>query len=318
MKLISENIKLAKTPILMGVFAASLALSFPVQAQSDVSNRLNRIEREIDTLSRTIYKGETPPAGSLAGMMDSRYQANIEVRLNSIEEQMRNLTGQVEEATYKAEQNEATLKRQINDMEMRLNALEGNNALPTNADSGSSVMINADATPNDLSQTNLPQPSDDTYYDSDGSASVDTSAPTAAANNVSVASASADATTSYESAYSQLKAGNNAAAQQAFQNFLLAYPDDQLAPNARYWLGETYYVQNNYEDAAKAFAEAYKKSPKGPKAADNLLKLGLSLSGMGRNDDACVALQQLEKEFGPTRSALVRRGEQEREKLSCS
>ena len=70
MKLISENIKLAKTPILMGVFAASLALSFPVQAQSDVSNRLNRIEREIDTLSRTIYKGETPPAGSLAGMMD--------------------------------------------------------------------------------------------------------------------------------------------------------------------------------------------------------------------------------------------------------
>ncbi|MAQ70777.1 MAG: tol-pal system protein YbgF [Alphaproteobacteria bacterium] len=310
--------KFAKTPILMGVFVASLALSIPVHAQSDVNNRLNRIEREIDTLSRTIYKGETPPAGSLAGMMDSRYQANIEVRLNSIEEQMRNLTGQVEEATYKAEQNEATLKRQINDMEMRLNALEGNNTLPNNVENGSSVMINPDATPNDPMQTNLPQPSDDAYYDSDGSSSIDSTIPNAASNNVSVASASADATTSYEAAYSQLKAGNNEAAQQAFQNFLIAYPDDQLAANARYWLGETYYVQNNYEGAAKSFAEAYKKNPKGPKAADNLLKLGLSLSGMGRNEDACVALQQLEKEFGPTRSALVRRGEQEREKLSCS
>ncbi len=35
--------------------------------------------------------------------------------------------------------------------------------------------------------------------------------------------------------------------------FWKTYPQDALAPNALYWLGESHYVQRNYADAAEAF-----------------------------------------------------------------
>src|SRR3546814_19535879 len=49
-----------------------------------------------------------------------------------------------------------------------------------------------------------------------------------------------------------------------------------------YWLGETYYVRQRYQDAAVAFLEGYQKYPKSPKAADNLLKLGMALGPVGQ------------------------------------
>ena len=76
-------------------------------------------------------------------------------------------------------------------------------------------------------------------------------------------------------------------------------------------------MQNDFGQAARTFAEAYQKAPQGVKAADNLLKLGLSLAGLGRVDDACVSFEQLNKEFGGTSSAIIRRGEQESQKLGC-
>ena len=64
-----------------------------------------------------------------------------------------------------------------------------------------------------------------------------------------------------------------------------------LAGNAQYWLGETYYVRKDYENAATAFALGYQKYPKSAKAADDLLKLGMSLGNLGKKPDACTRLR---------------------------
>ena len=48
--------------------------------------------------------------------------------------------------------------------------------------------------------------------------------------------------------------------------FLEKHPQDDLASNAQYWLGETYYVRKNYQDAAFAFAEGYQRYPESRKA----------------------------------------------------
>ena len=50
-----------------------------------------------------------------------------------------------------------------------------------------------------------------------------------------------------------------------------------LASNAYYWLGETFYVQKNFQKAAISFAKGYQKFPKGNKAIDQLFKLALTL-----------------------------------------
>ncbi len=282
-----------------------IAPSVAVAQSGDVSNRLQRIEREIDTLSRSVYKGEAPPPGQqFSAGADAQFQANMEVRLNSIEEQLRNLTGQIEENRYKVEQIEKKLDMSLSDIDMRLNEQTPSSAQPNEGiiDTTSSVEINQPDVPQSQTVTVTPTQNPDAPYSPDEP----------------VATLPTDAATLYERAFADLKAGRNETAQTGFEQFLGVYSEDKLASNARYWLAETYYVRGNYDAAAKAFATAYQKDPKGSKAADNLLKLGLSLDALDRGKDACVALKQLDKAFGATGSAVVKRGEKEREKLSCS
>ena len=136
-----------------------------------------------------------------------------------------------------------------------------------------------------------------------------------AQGNLNAASNSAAAV--YENAFSMLKSGNHAQAETAFNAFLKAHPNHELVPNAQYWLGETYYVRGAFERAARQFAEGYQKYPKGPKAPDNLLKLGMSLAGMGNKADACVALSQLEGDNFRAAANVQRRARQEMASLGC-
>ncbi|MBP9868596.1 MAG: tetratricopeptide repeat protein, partial [Alphaproteobacteria bacterium] len=91
-----------------------------------------------------------------------------------------------------------------------------------------------------------------------------------------------------------------------------------LAANATYWLAECHYAQGQYDKAARIFAESYKKYPKGPKVADSLLKMGMSLGGLGKTKEACVTLQQLKKEFPSGQTTALRRAEQEMTRLGCA
>jgi tol-pal system protein YbgF len=90
-----------------------------------------------------------------------------------------------------------------------------------------------------------------------------------------------------------------------------------MAGNAEYWLGETFYARNKFTDAASAFAEGYKRFPKGPKAPDTLLKLAMSLGHANQKQNACIALAQLDRDF-PHQSATVKdRAGAEKKHLGC-
>src|SRR3546814_17175673 len=51
----------------------------------------------------------------------------------------------------------------------------------------------------------------------------------------------ADERGDYEVAFNALKAGQYAESAQLFQDFMRAHPSGAYAPNAYYWLGESYY-----------------------------------------------------------------------------
>ena len=86
------------------------------------------------------------------------------------------------------------------------------------------------------------------------------------------------ASAQYNAAFGLLKQADYPAAEEALKTFIAQHPKDPLAGSAQYWLGETYYARGRYAEAASAFAEGYKNYPKGTKAADDLLKLGMSLA----------------------------------------
>lgn len=284
--------RLAVVAIALSVIAAP----FPAFGQSDtreMQNRIQRLENEIQTLNREVYRGAPRPSGSAAPAagMGGTVAAEFEVRLQRLEAEMQGLTGRYEEAVFQVTQLREQLAKLQTDMEFRLNRLEqgsGAGALAPAA-GGSAPASTA------------------------SSGTAPTAEPAATTSNLPTGSVQE----MYDAAFNLIRRADYPAAEQAFARFLKAHPDSQLAGNAQYWLGETLYVRGKHQDAAVAFAEGFQKYPKGNKAPDSLLKLSLSLSALNQREDACVALRELQTRYKDAVEPIKRRAEAERSRLKC-
>lgn len=121
----------------------------------------------------------------------------------------------------------------------------------------------------------------------------------------------------YNYAFGLLRQGDYQGAEQGFLQFLKSYPNDLLAGNAQYWLGETYYVRQDYVNAAAAFDNGRKKYPHSNKGADNLIKLGMTLGNLGRNAEACQAFSLFGDAYPKAPPELKERVILQRKALGC-
>lgn len=121
----------------------------------------------------------------------------------------------------------------------------------------------------------------------------------------------------YRYAFGLLRQQKFPEAEAALRAFVKAHPDDALAGNAQYWLGETFYVRGNYDQASLAFTEGFQNYPDSPKAADNLLKLGMSLANLGKTDDACLTYDHLLSNFQGSSTVILDRARQEKKNRNC-
>lgn len=126
-----------------------------------------------------------------------------------------------------------------------------------------------------------------------------------------------DTRAAYEAAYSQMLQRDFASAESGFSAFLASYPQDPLAGNAQYWLGETYYVRGKYRQAADSFLKGYRKYRGSDKAPANLLKLGMSLHQLGQKDAACATFAELTEKFPRAPQHLKQRAASERQRSGC-
>ena len=106
-------------------------------------------------------------------------------------------------------------------------------------------------------------------------------------------------------------------AEAGFSTFISKYPDHSLAGSAQYWLGETFYAQNDYKRAAQSFLQGYKKYPKSRRAPDSLLKLGISLNRLGQAEQACAAYQAVSGEY-PKAVDARKRAQAEAKRAGCA
>jgi tol-pal system protein YbgF len=265
--------------------------------------------------------------------------AAYELRLQQLEAQMRQLTGQVEQQQFQIRTLQQQLEKNRQDLELRLSDLEGGHGNAAGAPASAAAAPAVVPPPASAGSLGAPtqiipaQPVPGSAAGAARPAPPPVGAPPAA---VTPGTAPSNAPTvgvlgqtqptpkppsaeaSYEQAYALLQGGDAAGAEAAFKQFLAAHPSDARAPNAAYWLGETYYARQQWQAAAVAFGDSYKKFHAGPKGADSLLKLGLSLGQLKQTADACTALAQLDRQY-PTASANVKRAAvQERARLKCA
>jgi tol-pal system protein YbgF len=256
--------------------------------------------------------------------------AQNEVRFQQVEQQMSQLTGQIEQLELKINDLAEKFDRMQKDTEFRLGELErrasgavagtmpAEGAAPTMADAGGAAATAVPAPPAQPTQPGVL-----------GTLSTDQmqslpQAPAGAAEQAAAAAANTvvlpgdNPSQQYEYATSLLQRGAYPEAELALRSFVAEHPNDPLAGNAQYWLGETFYVRSDFKSAAVAFAEGYQKYPKSAKAPDNLLKLGMSLGQTGRSKDACTAFRQLDKQFPEASQAIRDRAQRAKQRYNCT
>jgi tol-pal system protein YbgF len=111
----------------------------------------------------------------------------------------------------------------------------------------------------------------------------------------------------YKAAFAKIEANEYEAAAEAFKGFLDRHPDSDLAPNARYWLGESYYVLRDFEQALAEFNKVLQNHPDSRKAPAALLKIGYSFYELGEYDSAGQALERVRERFPESSEARLAR-----------
>jgi len=112
----------------------------------------------------------------------------------------------------------------------------------------------------------------------------------------------------YDAAFAALKDGRYAESARRFQSFLDQYPSSGLASNAYYWLGESYYVTQNYKIALQSFQTLLQRYPESQKAPDALLKVGYSQYELKQWDQAEATLNQVVQTYPDTTVAHLAQG----------
>ena len=109
----------------------------------------------------------------------------------------------------------------------------------------------------------------------------------------------------YQAAFELLKEQRYEQAAMAFKQFLVSYPNSQLADNAQYWLAESFYVTQKYDEALGEFEIVINKYPNSRKVPDALLKVGYCNYELERWNDARSALGRVQADYPDTTAARL-------------
>ncbi len=323
--------------LIVPALAALLAVSaFPAQAQFDnraLYDRIERLERDLQMMQGQVARGGgstviTSPAlggGSAVRPVDSSpmpagLAVRLDERVDELETMVRQLTGKVEEATFKSQQLNKQLERMQADIDLRFRDLQAGQGGAQPAAAGSSPLSMPGPGGNGGSSLTPPRGAD-----APGAAPGPQVLGTMSEKDMkkltpqqqAAVAAPKDPQAQYEDSYAAAQRGDFPTAERGFQDFLAKNPNHQLAGNASYWLGDIAYNRKDFDTAARTFLEAYKKYPKHNKAPDMIYKAGSAFGQLGKKKEACTALTILFHDHPGMPDRVKRAAQAEKQKYEC-
>jgi len=243
-------------------------------------------------------------------------------QIQQLQSQVQQLQGQVEELKHQLDEAKQRSKDQYIDLDSRIGRLEGhapggaaapppggsgarNDSPPPDIELGAGAGAGA-APPPQRADNDVPQRARPNVGELRDDERGDLSAPPPEAGAAPADAAGEQST--YDAAFAALKDGRYAESARRFQAFLDQYPNSGLAGNAYYWLGESYYVTQNYKIALKSFQTLLQRYPDSQKAPDALLKVGYSQYELKEWDQAEATLNQVVQMYPDTTVAHLAQG----------
>ena len=275
---------------------------------------------------------------------------DAEIRVQQLEEQLRQLNGRIEEMSFQLLQMQETIRKQQEDNEFRFQQLEKTGAgtpakapvkksetdaapaasgsddiakviqAPQGAETAPSANVPANdglgQPPKELGSIDFDQNGNPIGGTVDENAKIGSGPIPDAGTPQQTASLGSEAD-QYKAAYGHVLSGDYSTAEQEFTQYITRYPSSARAADANFWLGEALYSQGKYNEAAKTFLNAHQKYGSSEKAPEMLLKLGMSLAALDNTETACATLREVSKRYPKASRAVISKVASEQKRLSC-
>ncbi len=291
----------------------SLLAAAPALAQTGQDTRLDRLEKQLKEMRSIIFQGrETGQPVIVKPEGPDPAVTALQSRVDDMDQSIRRLSGQLELANHDADEARKAAQ-QSHDAVIEVRA-----QLQASNDRIQRLESQLTAQPQPQPQAAVEPPPQPVPRGADATARAQAQdrevlggPPTAAAGNPETAS--------YRNAIALQEQGDYAGASLAWQDYITRYGNGARGKEARYRLGESLYIQSDYGQAARAYAEALKGWPKTAWAPDATVKLSAALAQLGRRDEACSVVGEFDTRYGPTAPAAVKgRAKGVRVKAACT
>jgi tol-pal system protein YbgF len=319
-------------PRLMAAFVACVALAAPAQAQFDPFHR------------------QAPPADIPGAAGDPNQTAELVLRVNQLEQELRQANGRIEELENAEHRLETELQKFRQDVEYRFgDRSEGAPPAPDVAEvpqspgepaaparpRKSSDAFDPDADPN---APGAPRPLGTTPP----SAPLVREAPAAAAGQpLELGKAPAPESSKgppppsgptivgsgvamldqpreqFNAALQAFQAGQYPEAEAGFKAFLAANPSHRMSADAIFYIGETYLQRSRPREAAEQYLKVTTDYSKSSRAPESMVRLGQTLAALGNNEQACATLTEFGKRYPAASASVKKLAEHESAKDHC-
>ena len=261
----------------VGTVVAALVAATPAMAQRlSLAERVTRLENQANTVSQ----------GTAQSNLDAQN------RIVQLQTEVASLRSLVEELQHQIREMERTQRQQYLDLDGRLARLGGSAPTASTPSAPPDVATEVPGVPGEgFTDAEPVDPADDPALPppSDGAGLV-----------ADPASEEAEYQAALDALVERFEAADSA---RMFRRFIDSHPDSTLVPNAWYWLGESYYVTQNFELARDAFDTLLRDHPGSRKEADAMLKLAYSEVALGAAGRAEATLRDLVTRYPGTDAA---------------
>ena len=311
-------------------FVATLLIFFSKNIKAEEENqdlkeiilKIETIGKDLKTLETAFYKtSEIKPSTTSSEGINEDILTRHLLKLNEIEEQFREVTNKYEEINFKIDKLSNRITKMQSDNQMRFNDIEQSGTVSKEMKQQKvekKKRLPGTDLPQDLgrvSETDLENTQTVQKTQSIESAGLVVSEKAKRSESLLPNKPPKD---QYNFAVSFIKVGDYETAEFALKEFIDKNKDHDLAGNAQYWYGETFRVRQLYSDAATAYLDGYQNYPKSKKAADNLLKLGITMVQLGEKDQGCKMISGIKKEYPKATKSVLQKALYEQKKFKCN
>jgi tol-pal system protein YbgF len=256
-------------------------------------------QKDLDNLQKDFkaFQKETGDLRADLGVESKKTQADLRLRLDTLQTEVRTLATRIEEYEDLAKRPSKEMDHLKENIALRTKDLEDKEKILEDRDKGLEEKITGieerlKGLEGKIAQLASKQ------LESEGSVpskevSVDLKGVTTRAGDL------------YKDAYETLQKGDVVGARRKFEAFLRQYPNTELSDNAQFWIGETYYMKKDYEKAILEYEKAITKYPEGDKIPAALFKQALAFLELGDKTNTRNLLKKVIERYPSSNQAQM-------------